>query len=261
LFSVSTFGDMPKARRLASEFGLSLELSELASADELDKPGYVPALAAELGARGGEGAARVRSIHGPFMDLVPATIDSALRAVALSRFESAIGACEALGAPKLILHSGWFPRSYPDALWLENSLAFWRKLLARLGPGGRIHIENVYEEDWRLLSSLIDGLGDERVSICLDVGHVSCFSPRDVREWIAGLGLRIGHVHLHNNSGRGDEHRGLAEGRLDMKAVLDELRGSCPRASWNVEVSEGLESSVGFLVDYYGRRGLGADFA
>ena len=183
MFSVSTFGDALNARRLAEEFGLGLELSELASADELDRPRYVSELARELGQ---PPVGRVRSVHGPFMDLVPATIDSALRAVALSRFSSAIGACEALGAPKLVLHSGWFPRSYPDELWLENSIAFWRKVLARLGPGGRIHIENVYEEDWRLLAALVDGLGDERASVCLDVGHVNCFSSHDAPRMDSG---------------------------------------------------------------------------
>jgi sugar phosphate isomerase/epimerase len=218
LFSVSTFGDARKARRLAEEFGLGLELSELASADELDRPLYVSELARELRQ---PPVGRVRSIHGPFMDLVPATIDSA------------IGACEALGAPKLVLHSGWFPRSYPDELWLENSIAFWRKVLARLGPGGRIHIENVYEEDWRLL---------------------------------AALGPRVGHVHLHNNGGAVDEHRGLDEcapvdGGIDATATLDALAESCPDASWNIETCTGLEGSVDFLMDYYERRGLGRDFA
>lgn len=263
MFSVSTFGDTPNARLLAERHGLGLELSELASADELDRRGYVAELAASFGP---PPFSRLRSVHGPFMDLVPATVDRALREVVFARFESAIVACEALGAPRLVLHSGWIPRFYPDEFWLENSLAFWRRVLARLGPEGRLHIENVYEDDWRLLAALIDGLGDPRASVCLDVGHVNCFSSRPVRDWIAGLGPRVGHVHLHNNDGRGDQHRGLgdcppAEGGLDMVETLDALAEKCPGASWNVETSGGLDGSVDFLVGYYARRGLSIDFA
>jgi sugar phosphate isomerase/epimerase len=268
MFSISTLDTSGEAFALAAGRGLELELSDFAGWANAGRRDLAAEAALRLAAARGPGAAKFpagfRSVHGPFMDLMPATVDPELRAVAFSRFRWAIEACASLGSPKLVLHAGWMPKTYGDEAWLKNSLAFWRSILAFIDdgpcPGLRIHLENVYEDDWRLLSELVDAVADERLSLCLDLGHVNANSAYGAVEWIEALGFRIGHIHLHNNHGARDEHNGLADGTLDMEAVLRALAEHCPEASWNIESKKDVVSSIDYLLDFYRREALGRDF-
>jgi sugar phosphate isomerase/epimerase len=153
-----------------------------------------------------------------------------------------------VGAKHMLLHSGFIPKTYPPNEWHENSVRFWTDLLAQLPPGLQVHVENVYEDDFRPLRDLVDAVADERFSICLDVGHVCANSTYSTAKWIDGLGERIRHVHLHNNRGKLDEHRRLTDGKITMKSTLRLLLQAWPKATWIVEMgSSEAEASLDWL--------------
>ena len=67
------------------------------------------------------------------------------------------------------------------------------------------------------------------------------YSEKSVLEWIEALGERIGYVHLHNNEGKKDSHRGLLKGNLPMKEILSVLKNNVPNADWSLEIGDEKE--------------------
>jgi sugar phosphate isomerase/epimerase len=226
---------------LAATHGFGLEIQEFCSTAKLDRRDeHLGGIQAKIA-----GVPR-RSCHGPFSELVPASRDQEIVAVVRRRFDAAYRVALALKAEHLVLHSGFIPKTYLEKEWLERTVAFWTAFLAETPGSARIHLENVYEDDWRLLADLLDAIGDERVTACLDIGHVNANSSRSLPEWIRGLNGRIGYVHVHNNDGIHDNHFALDQGTIEMRAVLEALREHAPAADWSLETAA-LRESIEWL--------------
>lgn len=177
-----------------------------------------------------------------------------VKQVALIRFEQGFNITREIGAEHLILHSGFFPKTYPREVWIQNTFDFWIDFLTDKPYPGLIHLENVYEDEPHGLSELVDRVNqefdDNLLTICLDIGHVNANSSKNFNEWIVSLGERIKYVHIHNNNGELDNHWGLAKGTIDIAQVLELLQTHSPDATWTIEtpVAE-LESSLLWLQD------------
>ena len=244
---VSDWGAFDTVFPVAVRYGVGLEIQEFASPENLD---HHRALAEDFGER--LTALSQRSLHGPYHDLVPASDDPRVREVARSRFQEALGVARTVGAGHVVLHSGFFPKTYPRDMWIENSLEFWAGFLPGMPRSIDLHLENVYEDDYSPLAELADRVNDrhhaEALTLCLDIGHVNANSSRGLADWISGLGNRIRYVHLHSNDGFLDDHWGLWKGRLDMRRVLDLLLKHAPAAAWTVETVLGdIEPSLAWL--------------
>ncbi len=226
---------------LVATHGFGLEIQEFCTPQKLDaRDEHLGGTTAKIA------GVPLRSCHGPFYDLVPASRDPEISAVVRRRFDAAYRLAVALGAGHLVLHSGFIPKTYPPKEFVDRSVAFWTPFLAEMPGAVRIHLENVYEDDWRLLADLLDAIGDERVTACLDIGHVNANSSRGLPEWIRGLNRRIGYVHLHNNDGIHDNHFGLDQGTIDMRPVLEALQDHAPGADWSIETAA-LRKSIEWL--------------
>ena len=115
-----------------------------------------------------------------------------------------------------------------------------------------MHLENVYEDDCSAIAELLDRVNEalhaDRLTACLDIGHVHANSSRTFDEWITGLGHRIRYVHLHNNNGILDDHWGLWKGKIDIVRVLDLLMKYSPDSAWTIEtVVNDIEQSALWL--------------
>lgn len=194
---------------------------------------------------------RELSLHGPFFDLAPASFDSKIRRVTQQRFQTTYQVAKALGAKRIIYHTGFIPITYYIEGWLGNSIAFWKAFMQDKDESIQIHMENVYEEEWWPMVKVIDEVGHAAFSACLDVGHVNAYSTKSIEEWIQGLGNRIGHVHLHNNDGTKDSHGTLNRGTLDMKSTLEKIKQIAPEATWTIEIADKEEviESLGWIED------------
>jgi len=218
---------------LARRFGAGLEVIEFAVATRMDDMGTWDPVVREH-ARGVSGLI----LHAPFHDLAPGSIDPEIRAVSLKRLRQACLIAAGYGMRRVVCHSGYTPRLYPPGEWAERSAGFWQELLA-CGPAGiELLVENVDDENPRLLGEVIDRVGDACVQACLDVGHANVNSGVPVREWVEDLGSRIGHVHLHNNDGVEDRHWRLDKGNIDMGEMLELLSRCAPEATYTVEAAE-----------------------
>jgi len=158
-----------------------------------------------------------------------------VRDLARFRFEQAVAVARDLNINRIVLHHGYIPNTGPPPRWVERCGRFWQEFLQDKPESLRIHLENVFETGPELIAEVVDSIGDPRLNICLDIGHVSCFSKGDCVAWIRHLKNRIGYVHLHDNHGQKDEHRGLGEGNIPLVEVCEALDESAPDAIWALE--------------------------
>jgi sugar phosphate isomerase/epimerase len=247
IISASDWGDLDLTLPVVWNYKIGLELQQLAYPENLDRAAEIaPELRSKL-----SGIPCI-GMHGPFFDLIPASRDPLARKVTLQRFQQAYEAAKLIGASHLVLHSGFFPKTYPRDVWIQNSYDFWVNFLSDKPTISMIHVENVYENDFAPLQELIERvsetLGDDRMTVCLDIGHVNANSSRSMTDWISGLGDWIRYVHLHNNDGILDDHWRLDRGKIDISRVLELLQKHSPKAIWTVETyPEDLEPSLEWL--------------
>lgn len=231
---------------IASRWQIGLEITSLCLGAQLDDTAAVGAAVTRWGR-----SELPLILHGPFHDLAPGSIDPAIVDVVERRFEQAVAVAGALGTNRVTLHSGY--QAYAPDQWLGNAVRFWRRFLASKPEELRIYVENVDDPQPEVLQGLVDAVGDPRLMVCLDVGHANKNSCVPLAEWIAVLGPRIGHVHLHNNDGLHDRHWRLDWGTIDMNKTIEALLTDAPTASLTLECADeeaSLEwlSANGYLV-------------
>ena len=106
-------------------------------------------------------------LHAPFAELCPCAIDPLVRQVTARRYRQAIALARDLGVRQLVIHGGFVPQVYFPEWYVEQSVLFWRELLAELPPDMTIALENVMEPEPRLLADIARQVDDPRLGLCL----------------------------------------------------------------------------------------------
>lgn len=193
-----------------------------------------------------------RSLHAPFWDLNIGTKMKLIRQETMNMFNDAYDIAKKLGCTEIVVHNGYIPGTYYCNAWVERAKVFWQEFFSNKDDSIIICIENQFEEDSEIMKMEIDAVADDRLKICLDIGHANCNSNMSVEDWISTLQDRIAYLHLHNNHGRqnrkgvnNDEHLGINNGDIDMEKIGDLLEKYCPDAIWNIETKiQYLEESI-----------------
>lgn len=160
----------------------------------------------------------VKSAHGAFIDVNPASGDPDFRDLSRRRCRESCEIASALGAGNLIFHSSAFP--FLRGAYLENwaaGCAYFYEELAESYPV-MICIENAQDLDPEPLRKLLEKVHSDRIGVCLDIGHIH-YSPTPVQEWFAQLGEWIQYLHLSDNMGNFDDHLPLGQGTIDWELV------------------------------------------
>lgn len=193
------------------------------------------------------------TMHGPFMDLSPASPDPEIRRVTRERFEKFLHAVQIFRPKSVVCHAGYDRRRYLPFwdVWLEKSVEFWIWLARRVqDEGSLLVLENVYEDDPHDLLVLFQRLEDPGVGFCLDTGHQAAFSPAGLQQWLTCLAGYLIQIHLHDNEGTQDEHLGLGQGNIDFPTFfrnLARLKKEPPIITLEPHREEDLEPSLGHL--------------
>ena len=167
------------------------------------------------------------TFHAPFIDLRPGALDESIRKISLDRIRQVFDLAPYFQPLKIVCHPSFDDRYYVgcDDLWLENSVQFWRALL---GPakevGTIIALENVYEKDPHILRRLFEALASDEVCFCFDTGHFNVFSHAPLNVWMEQMGAYIGHLHLHDNFGKFDEHLPVGAATFPFERLFPALR-------------------------------------
>ena len=230
----------PSAGALARKYGLGVEIADYCTAMNMDDSEATDAsLREQL-----RGVAR-RLFHGPFNELFPCAIDPLARKLADYRFGQGLALSKKYGAKNLILHGGYNPRLYFPCWYMEQSVLFWRNFLDSHPGDYEICLENVLEEEPELLRSIVSQVGDPRLRLCLDVGHVNAYSPIRAGDWIACWGEFLSHTHLHNNDGTADTHSALNQGTLPLDGLIAALPRTATATLELPEIGENISWLIG----------------
>ncbi|GFO65737.1 sugar phosphate isomerase/epimerase [Geomonas paludis] len=224
------------------------------SADALDAA--TPAQLAETArALAGEGLSC--TIHAPFMDLNPGSLERMLRDATMHRFGQVLDAAAVLRPEVMVFHPGFDRWRYGEAQgqWLELSVAAWREVLRRTREIGTVvAVENIFEEEPSTLKALFEAVQDPSFGHCFDVGHWNLFKRVGMEEWFEALGSWIREVHIHDNSGTRDDHAPPGEGAIDFGLFFKLMERYAPDAAYTIEShsTPHLESSLQVLAPYLG---------
>jgi len=149
------------------------------------------------------------TFHAPFVDLRPGALDERIRQVSMERIRQAFDLAPIFQPLKIVCHPSFDERYYVscDDLWLENSARFWGELISVAKASNTIvALENVYEKEPGILRRLFEILSCDNLCFCFDTGHYNVFARSPLKLWMDQIGPYIGHLHLHDNFGRLDEH-------------------------------------------------------
>jgi sugar phosphate isomerase/epimerase len=155
------------------------------------------------------------TVHGLVADINIASIYPEFREASVKLHRRAFRASAAVGAELYVIHPGFTSWSFCrlEALQaLDQSLADLAPLEEELGI--RLAVENMPKSEWLFFNRPdleLHGMG-----LVLDVGHAQTCGT--LPEFLDRP--ELAHVHLHDNSGNGDEHMPLGRGVIDFAPVL-----------------------------------------
>lgn len=141
-------------------------------------------------------------------------------------------------------------KNIPSEQWLERSAQAWAEVLE--ASPARLYLENTSDLSPEALTALVDRL-PPRAALCLDLGHWHYAADgcrrRDLDSWIAAFAPRLAHLHLHDNDGGSDQHRGIGFGGIDYGEVLRLLKADGLRPTFTLEAHRlaDLEQSLSWL--------------
>ncbi|MGQ4891184.1 MAG: sugar phosphate isomerase/epimerase family protein [Candidatus Njordarchaeia archaeon] len=165
------------------------------------------------------------SIHGPIYDITPGAVDPLAIELTRRRYEETLKFATKFEAEWALFHLAFNPLEFWHPItqkkWIERATNFFNLYFPETGI--KIHLENSFEKEPEIFLKVLDGISNNEIFVCLDVGHVSAYSNRPVSEWIDKLSPYIKEVHLHNNDGKYDQHWRLDKGVIDIEKVLKNL--------------------------------------
>lgn len=249
---IATFSE--NAAAVAGDHGFGIEVNDFCVSENLDEDKVEESLQAACGQLKRAGIAApdfgARAIfHGPFTEIIPASIDHRIVSLGMERLQEAYRAAERMGISRMVVHTGYVPLLYFKEWHHEKSLDFWRRYMDDKPRDFRLYIENVFEDEPLMMRRLIEELDDSRIRACLDIGHANAMtcSSYTVLDWIKVLGPLIGHFHLHNNDGSSDQHADLDRGSMDMDRIFDAIEACCsPDVTMTIE-SRACQASAQWL--------------
>lgn len=166
------------------------------------------------------------TVHGPFWDLCPGSIDPGIREVSRLRLSRLFDVMEKISPGQVVCHTGFDPRHHRGhrGTWIENSLRVWEPLVRRAEAlNAPLVLENVWEETPGLHVELLGKIDSPWFGFCLDTGHQHAFSRTALSEWLDTARPWLKEIHLHDNDGSFDDHLPVGAGNIDFGYLFNFL--------------------------------------
>jgi sugar phosphate isomerase/epimerase len=209
----------------------------------------------ERTAEGFSNAGLSLTVHAPFFDLNPGALDPYVFEATSTRYRQTLAVADRLGAKLIVFHPGYEYWKYGgrSKLWLDASIDFWPPIVALAEELDiNLAVENIYETGPETLAQLLDYIDSPRLGHCFDVGHWRLFSDLPLGTWFKALSKRMIHLHLHDNSGKGDDHLPIGEGDINFEQLFKLIDGLSKPPSITLEArsQDGAERSLDNLQPY-----------
>lgn len=185
-------------------------------AKELDSVAYpeIEAVAQQLHNHG----CRI-SLHAPFWDLNPGSMDPLIRQISRLRIHQFLDLFTLFQPLMAVCHTGYDPRHHKghQQFWLDQSELFWGPMVARAEASKvPLALENVWEYGPESHRKLLDAFNSSYFGFCLDLGHQHSFSSTTLSVWLDVLADYLMEIHLHDNDGSHDSHLPVGHGTVDF---------------------------------------------
>ena len=187
------------------------------------------------------------SVHAPLSDINLASTNERIRAAGLAVIDDLCSICDIIRAETIVVHPGYFPWqnmfgiSYAALLHSLDAIAKIQK-----EHEVRIGIENM--GSWECLHfrqpDLLPELECRDIGFVLDIGHARLNQALEVFAKTS----RPCHIHIHDNSGTGDDHAACGSGTIDFARLLPLLPTSVPRIIECMDPAA-YERSVAYLAE------------
>lgn len=169
------------------------------------------------------------TLHAPFFDLMPGANDSRILDVSRQKLRRAFSLIEIFNPRSIVCHLGYDEEkhSYKWYDWFGTSVETWSELLDIASTTDTpVMFENTYEKLPDIHLQLFNELPGSNFGFCLDVGHLMAYAGSTWQVWLDVLQPWLGHVHLHDNAGKRDEHIAIGQGRFDFVELFDHFRAN-----------------------------------
>lgn len=181
----------------------------------------------------------IRAMHGPFLDLRPASPDGDIARLSREKYIQALDIASRLKLDYIVFHSQINPyhmEEYIRQLNARQNGAAWKEIMARTKDyKGLVVIENVFEKEPEILRELLDQIGLENVKVNLDIGHAR-LGDVDLETWLRTLGDYIVYSHIHTNDGEYDRHEAISREEVQEYLGLLEKYGLDPVLSLEYKI-------------------------
>jgi len=190
------------------------------------------------------------TVHAPFADVNIASPNPILRRVMLKRMEKSIAYARQLKCRQWVFHSGWktgVSEFYPNLDWQLNLRSVRTLLTFARKHKVEISVENTPEPFPFLLKTMQDfalfysELGND-IGLTLDVAHAH--TNRQTLEFIEKFSDKIVHVHVSDNEGKYDSHRGIGRGNIDWDVIAEAFKRIRYKGLIMLESIEHVEESL-----------------
>lgn len=168
--------------------------------------------------------AYIRGLHGPFLDLKPASPDKDIRRVSQDKYFKTLNIAKELEIDYVTFHSQMNPLlnepQIMDLNYLQNG-EFFNFLMNETSYEGIVLIENIFEKSPTNMLRLMDKIKSDKVKLNLDLGHAK-LSGNTMENWIKELKDHIAYIHFHSNNGIHDQHGSPSDKEIeDLFYFLD----------------------------------------
>lgn len=199
-------------------------------------------------------AGLVCSVHLPFFDLHPASLNHTIRTASKDVLVKGMEIAMLYAPCHCVGHPAYDATQHAACLdeWIANGCNTWRPVMDVAG-GTSLYLENTYEavpEPVALLAAALDA------GICFDIGHWFSFGngsrEQNLEHWVRTFASHLSHLHLHDNDGSGDQHLGLGAGSipLDMLWQLLQKYQVQPTVTLEPHEEESFEVSTRYLTQH-----------
>lgn len=178
------------------------------------------------------------TIHTPFIDLNPGSVEPLVREATRRRFNQVLDAAAILKPKVMVFHPGYDKWRYGDSQdrWLKHAIDGFEMVLERISAiGCTVAVENIFEEEPSTLRSLLEALDSPLIRHCFDVGHWNVFAKVSMEEWFAEMGGFIAETHIHDNFGTKDNHFPIGNGSIDFAMFFSLMKRYAPQAVYTIE--------------------------
>jgi sugar phosphate isomerase/epimerase len=167
------------------------------------------------------------TLHAPFFELYPGSLDAEIRRVSRSKIRQAFELIPVFQPKSIVCHLGFEENKHgykPDE-WFKYSLEGWQEFLAIATEHDTpLMLENTYEQGPAQHRQMLAALASPYARFCLDVGHVLAFAKKNWHDWLPELEPWLGQLHLHDNHGIRDTHLAVGQGIFDFAGFFSYLR-------------------------------------